>query len=100
MPDPSAAPNVSPREVELALEGMTCGACAVRIQSVLNRLPGVQADVNFATESARVRYDRALADVAALLAAVSRAGYEAHVKADDTAERALESSRRAAEWRA
>ena len=45
--------------VDLALEGMTCAACAVRIEKVLNRLPGTQASVNFATESAGVRFDPA-----------------------------------------
>ena len=42
---------------------MTCAACAARIEKTLNRLPGVEAAVNFATESARVDYDRARADV-------------------------------------
>ena len=65
----------SSERVELALEGMTCAACAARIEKTLNRLPGVEAAVNFATESARVDYDRARADSAALLAAVARAGY-------------------------
>ncbi|HEX6138080.1 MAG TPA: heavy metal translocating P-type ATPase [Casimicrobiaceae bacterium] len=97
-----AAPSApaTPARVDLALEGMTCAACAVRIEKTLNRLPGVEAAVNFATESARVRYDRSRADVAALLAAVTRAGYGAHVRHDEDAERALESSRRVAAWRA
>ncbi|HEY3554029.1 MAG TPA: heavy metal-associated domain-containing protein, partial [Casimicrobiaceae bacterium] len=37
--------------VDLALEGMTCAACAARIDKMLNRVPGVAAGVNFATES-------------------------------------------------
>jgi Cu+-exporting ATPase len=86
--------------VDLGLEGMTCAACATRIEGTLNRLPGVDATVNFATESARVQYDRSRADVDALLAAVARAGYGAHVKRDEDAERALESSKREAAWRA
>jgi Cu+-exporting ATPase len=54
---------VDPRErVDLALDGMTCAACAARIEKALNRVPGVEAEVNFATESARVRYDRSQAD--------------------------------------
>ena len=85
---------------DLALEGMTCAACATRIEKVLNRIDGVEAAVNFATESATVHYDRARADVEALLAAVARAGYGAHLKVDDGAERELESSRRETAWRA
>ena len=90
-----------PRDrVDLALEGMTCAACASRIETTLNRLPGVEAAVNFATESARVDYDRARADVDALLAAVTRAGYSAHVRRDAAAERKQDAARRDAAWRA
>ena len=46
----------SKERVELALEGMTCAACATRIENVLNRVPGAHAQVNFATESARVNF--------------------------------------------
>jgi Cu+-exporting ATPase len=86
--------------VDLALEGMTCAACAARIETTLNRLPGVIASVNFATESANVDFDRAHADVDALVAAVSRAGYGARVRRDEAAERGLDSQRRVAAWRA
>ncbi|HEX6796027.1 MAG TPA: heavy metal-associated domain-containing protein, partial [Casimicrobiaceae bacterium] len=55
-----AAPKASAGgRVDLALEGMTCAACAARIEKTLNRVPGVEASVNFATESANVRYDPA-----------------------------------------
>ena len=43
--------------VELGLTGMTCAACAARIEKVLNRVPGVHAAVNFATEIATVGFD-------------------------------------------
>ena len=86
--------------VDLALEGMTCAACAARIETTLNRLPGVAASVNFATESANVDFDRAQANVDALIAAVSRAGYGARLRRDEAAERRLESQRRATAWRA
>ena len=96
-----AAPKASAGgRVDLALEGMTCAACAARIEKTLNRVPGVEASVNFATESASVRYDAARANVEALIAAVSRAGYGARVKRDEAAERDLESARRQAAWRA
>ncbi len=86
--------------VDLALDGMTCAACAARIEKTLNRLDGVEAAVNLATESASVRYDRARTDVQTLLDAVTRAGYGAHVKRDAAAERELETSRRDAAWHA
>jgi len=95
-PSPSSS---SPGRVDLALEGMTCAACAARIETTLNRLPGVAANVNFATESASVDYDRARASVEALLAAVARAGYGAHVKDDAAAERERERARKAEAWR-
>ena len=47
---PPAGGESPERTVDLALEGMTCVACAARIEKVLNRLPGVSAAVNFATE--------------------------------------------------
>ena len=85
--------------VDLALEGMTCAACATRIEKVLNRLPGTQAAVNFATESAQVRFDPAATPVEALLAAVERAGYKARVKAEIEEERVQEQKRKAAAYR-
>ncbi len=64
--------------VELSLEGMTCAACAARIEKKLNRLPDVQATVNFMTEQASVS---APAGVTAqmLVTAVEQAGYRATV---------------------
>jgi P-type Cu+ transporter len=47
------------RHVDLELEGMSCAACAARIERSLNELEGVDATVNFATEKAAVRYDEA-----------------------------------------
>jgi Cu+-exporting ATPase len=75
-----------PSRVELAITGMTCAACAARVEKVLNRLPGVSASVNFATGTARVAYapgaSTAPADAApaALIEAVAKAGYGAHLK--------------------
>ena len=40
--------------VDLSIEGMTCASCAMRIEKKLNKLPGVQATVNYATEKAHV----------------------------------------------
>jgi cation-transporting ATPase V/Cu+-exporting ATPase len=64
-----------PGELDFEVEGMTCGSCAVRIERVLGRQPGVaSAQVNFATGKARVAPDGAV-DVGDLQAAVERIGY-------------------------
>jgi P-type Cu+ transporter len=63
---------------ELQLTGMTCVACAARIEKVLNRMPDVTATVNFATEKARIEFDQQNTDMASLIAAVQRAGFDAH----------------------
>jgi Cu+-exporting ATPase len=63
--------------VELALEGMTCASCAARIEKRLNRLDGVAATVNFATEQAAVSFDSDHVSVDDLIAAVEAAGYHA-----------------------
>ncbi|GAA4373249.1 heavy metal translocating P-type ATPase [Agromyces bauzanensis] len=64
--------------VELEIEGMTCASCATRIERKLNKLPGVEASVNYATEKAHVRAASAEAlDPAELIAAVEAAGYRA-----------------------
>ena len=61
---------------ELAIGGMTCASCAARVEKKLNRLDGVTATVNFATETARVSFPDAVA-VTDLIAVVERAGYTA-----------------------
>jgi len=57
---------------------MTCAACASRIERSLNKLDGVEATVNFATEKAAVTYDPAVVTPESLVAAVERVGYHAH----------------------
>ncbi|HVL32246.1 MAG TPA: HAD-IC family P-type ATPase, partial [Actinomycetota bacterium] len=70
--------------VELDLQGMTCAACASRIERVLARQPGVQsATVNFATERARVLLSDSGIEVGSLIEAVERAGYGAVPRGDD-----------------
>ena len=64
--------------VRLELEGMTCAACATRIEKALNRLDGVDATVNLATEEAAVRYEDSSVEVEDLLAAVDSVGYRAY----------------------
>ena len=74
----SAAVRVADRatEVELDITGMTCASCANRIERKLNKLDGVSADVNYATEKARVTYAEPVS-ADDLLAAVAAAGYAA-----------------------
>ncbi len=68
--------------VELDLEGMTCAACATRIESRLNQLEGVEASVNLATDKASVRFSPQLQDAGSLIAAVRDTGYDASVSRD------------------
>ena len=63
--------------IELAIAGMTCASCATRIEKRLNKLSGVAATVNLASEHAAVAFDPALVSVAQLIAAVEEAGYGA-----------------------
>lgn len=74
------------RVVEFAIGGMTCAACSARLEKVLNRQPGIQANVNLASERARVRLVGA-ADEAAVIAAVAKAGFSAERVDKQTRER-------------
>jgi P-type Cu+ transporter len=73
-PPPGTAPAGTMREVTLVIEGMTCAACAARIDRKLARLQGVAATVNYATGTALVTAPAAL-PTEELVAAVTRAGY-------------------------
>ena len=77
----STATREPETSVDLALEGMTCAACANRIERKLNKLDGVEASVNYATEQAAVRFDPARIAVDDLLSAVEAAGYHAELAA-------------------
>ncbi len=83
--------------IDLAVEGMTCAACAARLEKQLNRLPGVEAVVNFAAERARIRYAVGAADTERLLASVAKTGFAASLARDDT--RADEKARKLAGYR-
>ncbi|MFI6156891.1 heavy metal translocating P-type ATPase [Kitasatospora sp. NPDC051170] len=63
-------------EVELSIGGMTCASCAARIEKKLNRMDGVSATVNYATEKAKVSFDGEV-EVADLIATVEATGYTA-----------------------
>jgi Cu+-exporting ATPase len=78
------------REIELAIGGMTCASCANRVERKLNKLDGVSATVNYATEKAKVSAPDGVG-TDALVAAVESAGYSAVLptpphRGDDTAD--------------
>ena len=71
------------RAVELAIDGMTCASCAARVEKQLNKLDGVAATVNFATQTARVRFPASVT-AGDLIHAVRQAGYAARgVRGED-----------------
>ena len=63
--------------MELPIEGMTCSSCAGRVEKSLNRLDGVEATVNFATERATVEFDPERVEPEQLVGAVEELGYVA-----------------------
>ncbi|WP_443072008.1 heavy metal translocating P-type ATPase [Streptomyces sp. NBC_01477] len=73
--------------VELEIGGMTCASCAARIEKKLNRMDGVTATVNYATEKAKVGYDDGIA-VGDLIATVEATGYTAALPPPPAATRA------------
>ncbi|MCL6452687.1 MAG: heavy metal translocating P-type ATPase [Alicyclobacillus sp.] len=78
--------TVPTREVDFCVTGMTCAACAARIEKVVGRLDAVAAvSVNLASEKARVRYVPGALDERAIIQAIQKAGYGA-VLASDAAE--------------
>jgi P-type Cu+ transporter len=64
------------KQIELPIEGMTCAACATRIERNLNKLPGVRAAVNFANEKARVEFDAAATPPEYLVRSIEKAGFQ------------------------
>ncbi|MCD4526899.1 cation-translocating P-type ATPase [Nocardioides sp. cx-173] len=71
-------------QVELEISGMTCASCANRIERKLNKLDGVSASVNYATEKARVAYPTSVT-TEELLATVAAAGYSAALPVSEPA---------------
>ena len=79
--------EVAPTEhVDLPISGMTCASCANRIERKLNKLEGVQASVNYATEKATVDYDPAAVRPEQLVEAVEATGYQAVLPSADPGE--------------
>ena len=69
--------------LELPITGMTCASCANRIERNLNKLDGVTASVNYATEKATVDFDPDAVTPDDLVAAVEAAGYQAVLPSDE-----------------
>jgi P-type Cu+ transporter len=74
--------------LELPITGMTCASCANRIERRLNKLEGVTATVNYATEKAAVEFDSGAVAPEQLVAAVEAAGYKTVVPSDEPDETA------------
>ncbi|MFC9688033.1 heavy metal translocating P-type ATPase [Kribbella sp. NPDC056951] len=73
------------QSVELVIGGMTCASCAMRVEKKLNRMDGVTATVNYATEKAKVTYDEGVT-TDDLVATVEKTGYTAALPAAEVAE--------------
>jgi len=89
--------SVPTRTAEFQMYGMTCAACAGRIEKALNRLEGVSAAVNFASETSRVQYVPGLVTPEQLKGVVRKAGYDATERVEAGAEE--DKARRAAAYR-
>jgi cation transport ATPase len=79
-PATMAGPGGLVHQVELVIGGMTCASCAARVEKKLNRLDGVTASVNYATEKARVHYGDGITPED-LMATVAHIGYTAELPA-------------------
>lgn len=80
-------------ELRLDVMGMTCGSCAARVEKTLNRQPGVEASVNFATGEALVRLAEDAPAFEALREAVRARGYDVRPHVDETEEAARREER-------
>jgi P-type Cu+ transporter len=72
----------TPSRLELEIGGMSCASCAARVEKQLNKLEGVSASVNYATELASVAYDPGLVRTPDLVRTVEEAGYTAVLPSD------------------
>ncbi|HMU64789.1 MAG: heavy metal translocating P-type ATPase [Nitrosomonas sp.] len=86
--------NVLPQSLQLKIDGMTCAACSGRVESALNKLPGVTANVNQATEVAYITYTPGIVSLENLIEAVTDSGY--HADKLNRANRDKENSRKQA----
>ncbi|HYH05193.1 MAG TPA: heavy metal translocating P-type ATPase, partial [Bacillota bacterium] len=86
-------------KVTLKITGMSCAACSGKIERKLNKLPGVKAAVNLATEKAAVAYDASQVKTADLIAIITGLGYQAEVETESEANQDREKAAREAEVR-
>ena len=90
MPVTESASPERQTSLDLPVEGMTCASCANRIERRLNKIEGVEATVNYATEQAAVRFDAERVDPEELVGAVEAAGYRATLPAETAGGRQAE----------
>ena len=74
------------KQLDLSLTGMSCNACAMTIEKGLNKMPGVQASVNFATESARISFSNQQTNPERIIETVKSLGYNARLLENTTTE--------------
>jgi P-type Cu+ transporter len=72
--------EVDQKKLELNVKGMTCAACSTRIEKVLNKMEGVEATVNLATETATVSYLSGMTTSEEIIQKIKKIGYDASVK--------------------
>ncbi|MEJ7824049.1 MAG: cation transporter [Solirubrobacteraceae bacterium] len=77
---------MSSEQLDLPITGMTCASCANQIEKRLNRLDGVEATVNYATEQASVTYESERLSAGDVVATIERAGYTATLPAREHGE--------------
>jgi len=73
-------------QLDLSLTGMSCNACAMTIEKGLNKMSGVQASVNFATESARISFSNQQTNPEKIIETVKSLGYNARLLENTTTE--------------
>ncbi|GBQ91689.1 cation/heavy metal transporter [Asaia krungthepensis NRIC 0535] len=77
--------GIARADLILNISGMSCAACSARLEKLLNRLPGVSAAVNLASEQAHIQYIEGMTDPAGLMAAIDKAGFGATLPAESAA---------------
>lgn len=82
----ASAPSTGATALDLEIGGMTCASCAMRIEKKLNKLDGVNATVNYATEKAKVTVPDGY-DAALLIAEIEKTGYTAALPAPKNSEK-------------
>ncbi|MFT4020364.1 MAG: heavy metal translocating P-type ATPase [Acinetobacter sp.] len=89
--------HVPQQKVELVISGMSCTACAARIEKVLNKQENIHANVNFSTEHAYVEYTAGIIEVNDIIKKIEKIGFGASVLQDNS--RVEAKQRKQAEWR-